>query len=64
MTITIASEKLRAAIDPMGAQLFSFSDTNGNDLLWNGDPAVWKGRAPILFPIIGELANGQYRLGD
>jgi galactose mutarotase-like enzyme len=31
--------------------------------LWNGDPAVWAGRAPLLFPIVGVLAGGVYRLG-
>jgi galactose mutarotase-like enzyme len=31
--------------------------------LWNGDPAVWNGRAPLLFPIVGALAGGRYRLG-
>jgi galactose mutarotase-like enzyme len=32
--------------------------------MWNGDPAIWAGRAPILFPIVGELAGGSYRLGS
>jgi galactose mutarotase-like enzyme len=62
--ITIASESLAAAIDPLGAQLSAFRDAANHDLLWGGDPAIWKGRAPILFPIIGELADGRYRLGD
>ena len=53
---------MSAEIHPLGAQLFSLRDGAGHDLLWNGDPAVWKGRAPILFPIIGALAGGQYRL--
>jgi galactose mutarotase-like enzyme len=60
--ITIASESLQAAIHPLGAQLFSLRDNSGRDLQWDGDPAIWKGRAPILFPIIGELADGQYSL--
>lgn len=28
--------------------------------LWQGDPTVWAGRAPILFPIVGALKNNQY----
>lgn len=59
---TIVSDRLRASIHPLGAQLYSLRDDAGCDLQWNGDPAVWKGRAPILFPIIGELAGGQYSL--
>jgi len=60
--IQISSGRLTAEIDPLGAQLFSLRDGQGRDLQWHGDPAVWKGRAPILFPIVGALAQGQYRL--
>lgn len=27
--------------------------------MWSGDAAVWSGRAPILFPIVGELRHGE-----
>lgn len=60
--VAIASGQLSAEVDPQGAQLFSLRDAEGRDLLWDGDPAVWKGRAPILFPIIGELKDGVYWL--
>jgi len=60
--IAIASQQLSAEIDPQGAQLFSLRDSEGRDLQWNGDPAIWKGRAPILFPIVGALAGSRYRL--
>ena len=62
--IAIASPQLSADIHPFGAQLFALRDAQGRDLLWNGDAAFWTGRAPILFPIVGELAGGQYRLGE
>jgi galactose mutarotase-like enzyme len=58
----ISSQQLRAEIHPLGAQLFSLRDQADRDLQWNGDPAVWKGRAPILFPIVGALADNQYSL--
>lgn len=58
----ISSPRLTAEIDPLGAQLFSLKDSQGRDLQWNGDPAVWKGRAPILFPIVGALVGNQYEL--
>lgn len=60
--ISIASETLSADIDPLGAQLSVLRDASGRDLLWDGDPAVWNGRAPVLFPIVGALENGAYRL--
>ncbi len=28
----------------------------------DGNPAFWSGRAPLLFPIVGQLNNDQYRL--
>jgi len=62
--IPLSSADLHAEINPLGAQLSVLRDASGRDLLWNGDPAFWTGRAPILFPIVGELAGGHYRLGD
>jgi galactose mutarotase-like enzyme len=61
--LAIGSEHLSAEVDPVGAQLSRLRDSAGRDLLWNGDPSVWNGRAPILFPIVGSLAGGRYRLG-
>jgi len=60
----IHSADLHAAIDPLGAQLSVLRDAHDRDLLWDGNPAVWNGRAPILFPIVGMLVRGQYRLGE
>jgi galactose mutarotase-like enzyme len=57
----ISSGELDVEISPLGAELYAIRDRAGRDLLWNGDPAFWKGRAPILFPIIGELRGGRYR---
>ena len=61
--VRISSGEISAEIDPRGAQLSSLRDGAARDLLWNGDPAVWTGRAPLLFPIVGTLAGGSYRLG-
>ncbi len=61
--VSIRSAKLSAKINPLGAQLSVLRDAAGRDLVWNGDPAIWAGRAPLLFPIVGALAAGQYRLG-
>ncbi len=61
--ITIRSTGLSAAINPLGAQLSILRDADHRDLQWQGDPAVWAGRAPLLFPIVGMLVDGQYRTG-
>jgi galactose mutarotase-like enzyme len=58
----IKSEGLTATICPFGSELYALKDTTGRDLLWGGDPAVWRGRAPLLFPIVGSLVAGEYRL--
>jgi galactose mutarotase-like enzyme len=60
--IALESDGLAAAVDPLGAQLSRLRDGKGRDLLWDGDPAIWKGRAPLLFPIVGALAGGSYRV--
>ena len=62
--VSIASDALSAEIDLLGAQLFALRDAEGRDLLWDGDPAIWTGRAPILFPIVGAVNGGAYRVGS
>ena len=61
--VPINSGALTALINPLGAQLSALRDSAGRDLLWDGNPAIWAGRAPLLFPIVGALNGGSYRLG-
>lgn len=58
--IALHSNELAVQIDPLGAQLSALRDATGRDLLWDGDAAFWAGRAPVLFPIVGELLGGGY----
>jgi galactose mutarotase-like enzyme len=62
--VPLSSAELSVEVEPLGAQLSVLRDADGHELLWNGDPAVWAGRAPLLFPIVGTLAGGSYRLGS
>jgi galactose mutarotase-like enzyme len=62
--VSLASADLTAEVNPLGAQLSTLRDATGRDLLWDGDPSVWTGRAPLLFPIVGTLAGGSYRLAS
>jgi galactose mutarotase-like enzyme len=62
--MSIRTDCLEAVIHPIGAELQALRDSDKNELLWCGDPAIWSGRAPLLFPIVGALAGGRYRLGD
>lgn len=61
-TLEIVADGLTAEVSTLGAELRTLRDAEGRDLEWEGDPAVWAGRAPILFPIIGMLRDGRYRL--
>ena len=60
--VEIASERLRAAINPFGAELSSLREHDGGELMTDADPAFWSGRAPLLFPIVGRLVDDCYRL--
>jgi len=60
--IRIESDALAAAINPFGAELSSLRDAQGRELMTDADPAFWTGRAPLLFPIVGRLADDRYRL--
>ena len=60
--ITIASDRLTAAINPHGAELSSLRDADGCELMTDADPAFWTGRAPVLFPVIGVTDGGVIRL--
>lgn len=62
--VSISSGDLTARIAPRGAELVSLTDAEGRELMSDGDPAFWSGRAPILFPIVGRLRDDSYRLGD
>ena len=57
MTYTIQNEFLTVSADDLGAELSSVI-LGGIEYLWQGNPAYWAYRAPILFPIVGKLKGG------
>ncbi|MBX9884063.1 MAG: aldose 1-epimerase family protein, partial [Novosphingobium sp.] len=61
--IAIGSEGLTARINPFGAELSSLTDAAGREYMTDADPAFWSGRAPLLFPIVGALAEDTLRHG-
>lgn len=62
--ISIASDKLTARINPLGAELWSLTDVLGREYMTDADLAFWTGHAPLLFPIVGALSGGEFRLGE
>ncbi|WBO24087.1 aldose 1-epimerase family protein [Sphingomonas abietis] len=61
--VTLASPGLAVTISPLGAELQAVTDERGRDWLWDGDERWWTGRAPVLFPTVGALANATARFG-
>ncbi|MBR5618611.1 MAG: aldose 1-epimerase family protein [Clostridia bacterium] len=62
MYYTIENEFLTAQINDFGAELHSLkTKSDDHEYIWQGDPSVWYGQAPVLFPIIGRLLGDKYR---
>lgn len=57
--ITLTNAALRITVAELGAELQSVTDAKGQHWLWNGDPAIWAGRSPLLFPVIGKHPDGK-----
>lgn len=61
MLYYIENEDFRVGIESMGAELQHFIKIqDGLELIWTGDPAIWPGQAPNLFPIVGALPNNAF----
>lgn len=58
--LNIQHGQLLATINALGAELSSLQ-LNAQEFLWQGNNDIWPGRAPILFPIVGTLANDEMR---
>jgi len=60
----IRNAHLSVDISSLGAELQAIATADGRQWLWNGDPAWWSGRAPILFPIVGKAPDDRVTIGD
>jgi galactose mutarotase-like enzyme len=59
--ILLENEVLRVEVATKGAELQSIvNKVFGMEYLWNGNPAFWTKRSPVLFPIVGSLKNNSY----
>lgn len=60
--ISLKNNVLAVSISTKGAELQSIKNpTEGIEYLWQGDPAFWGRKSPVLFPVVGRLKNDQYR---
>jgi len=54
----IENEFMTASVASLGAELQSLKmKATGDEYIWQGDPAVWTGHSPLLFPVVGRLKN-------
>ena len=53
--------ELQYQVSTHGAELQSLQ-LNGREYLWHGDPAYWGRRSPILFPMVGKVYGGVFRV--
>jgi galactose mutarotase-like enzyme len=61
MKHTLSNGELSVSIQQTGIELCSvISLITGTEFMWQADPDIWGSHAPVLFPIIGALKNGEY----
>ncbi len=60
--ISLSNSLFRIEIATKGAELQSiYSKQHQLEYMWDGDPAYWSKKSPVLFPIVGGLINNTYR---
>lgn len=59
----IENEKLILGVKEFGCEIATIkSKATDYEFMWQGNPDIWGGQAPILFPIIGRLIDDKYTL--
>ena len=63
MLYSLENKDLLVQVRDHGAELRSIKErADETEYLWRGDPTWWKYSAPLLFPIVGKLVDGKYRV--
>lgn len=63
MLYTLENETLCVLVRSHGAELRSIKErADETEYLWDGNPEWWKYSSPVLFPIVGKLRDGKYRV--
>ncbi len=65
MEEVLENDFIKIEVAAYGAELQSiFNKQNKVEYLWQGDPAVWPRKAPVLFPIVGKVKDNTYAYKD
>lgn len=63
MLYTLENELIKITASTAGGELHNIMNKKDNtEFLWNGNEEFWKYHAPILFPIVGKVNNGEYKV--
>ncbi len=62
--IILKNQEATAAISQIGAEMLSYTSQDGRERIWEGDPAIWEGHGPVLFPIIGSLYENKTKFNN
>lgn len=63
MLYSLENDKLCVQVRDHGAELRSIKERDDEtEYLWDGNPDWWQYSSPILFPIVGKLRGGKYRV--
>lgn len=58
----LKNDRLSIKVNEHGAELCSICDSEGKEYLWQADPTFWKRHSPVLFPIVGSVWNGEFKV--
>jgi len=57
----LESNSLVVSVNSFGAELSGIKcKKTGMEYLWQGEAPFWRGRSPVLFPMVGRLHNSMY----
>ena len=61
----LENEYLKVTVANKGAELCSVYDKETEtERIWNANPKIWNRHAPILFPFVGRVIDGTYRIAN
>lgn len=58
-SVIIQNKLLKVEVFLLGAEVRSVKNLqNNNEYMWDGNPSIWAGVSPVLFPLVGRTTNG------
>lgn len=65
MRYIISNSSLKVEVLGKGAEISSIKSlVTGKEYMWDAKPSIWGSHAPVLFPIIGALKNGECTINN